>query len=155
MACELERVYGRIAAHEPYNRTLDRTFEIAQPNDFEIDARRRKSGAGGHDQVGDFLVPVDKPIDRLRRKARRFLVVFSHSCSGRGKVAGDIKSVIVERFIEAGLGWTERRPATPYVRSGSHSLKEKPRAPVLYHAVGKPHERCMDVVVGSGDAETV
>ena len=147
-----------MAALQPMNPITVRSIELSRLHSRMIS----KSTPGAANPVQEvtirwviFSFPVDKPIDRLRRQAWRFLVVFSHSRSGRGKIAGDIKSVIVERFIEAGLGWTERRPATSYVRSGSHSLKEKPRAPVLYHAVGKTHERCMDVVVGSGDAEAV
>jgi hypothetical protein len=157
MPCELERVNGRVAAHESYHRALNRIFEIAQPDDFEIDAWSRKPGARGNDQVGDFLVRRlrEEPIDRLRCQARRFFVVFAHAGSCRRKIVDGVKSLIVERFIEAGLGGTQRRPAASNVRSSSHSFEKKPGASILYHAVGKTDERGMDVVVGGGNAEAV
>lgn len=157
MPSELERVDSRIASHESDHRPLNRIFEIAQPNDFEIDAWRRKPSAGRNDQVGDFLARRlgDELIDRLRCQARRFVVVLTHTSSGRGKIAAGVKSLRVERFIEAGLGRTKCRPATAYVRSRRHSLEKKPRASVLRHALGKFDERGMNLMVWSGDAEAV
>jgi hypothetical protein len=42
-----------------------------------------------------------------------------------------------------------------YVRSRSHSLEKKPRAPIRHHALGELDERGMNVIIGSGDAEAV
>lgn len=157
MPCELERIDGRIASHESYHRPLNRIFEVAKSNDFEIDAWRSKAGAGGNDEMGDFLAPfqADKLINRLGGQAWRFSVVFTHARAGRGKIAAGVKPLIVERFIEPGHGGPERRPATLYVSSRSHSLEKKPRASVLHHALGKIDERGMDLMVGSGDGEAV
>ena len=154
---ELKRVDGRIASHESDHRPLNRMFELATSNDFEIDARRSKPGTGGDDQVGDFLAPFlrDELIDRLRRQGWRFSVVFTHTRAGRREVPASVKPLIVERFIEPGLGRTERRPATSYISARSHSLEKKSRASILHHALGEFDERGMDVIIGSGDAEAV
>ena len=107
--------------------------------------------------MGDFLADFlgDQPIDGLRGQGRRFSVVSTHTRAGRGKIAAGVKPLIVERFIEASLGGTQRRPATSYVRSHSHSLEKKPRASILHHALGELDERAMNVIIGSGDAEAV
>jgi hypothetical protein len=154
---ELKRVDGRIASHESDHRPFNRMFEVTKSYDFEIDAWGDKPGAGGNDQVGDFIASllVDKPIDRRRGQPWRFSVVFAHTRAGRGKIAAGVKPLIVERFIEPRLGGTERRPATSYMRARSHSLEKKPRASILHHALGELDERGMDVVIGSGDADAV
>jgi hypothetical protein len=157
MPSELKRVDGGIASHEPDHGPFNRRFKFAKSNDFEIDSRRSKPGAGGDDQVGDFLAsPLgDKPIDRLRGQAWRLSLVFAHARAGRGKIAAGVKPLIVERFVETELGGTKSRPATSYVRARNHSLEKKPRAPIRHHALGKLYERGMDLMVGSGDAEAV
>src|ERR1700722_12018894 len=157
MPSELKRVDGRIASHESDHRPLNRMFEVAASNDFEIDSRRSKPGAGRDDQVRDFVASFlrDELINGLRGQGWRLSVVFTHTRAGRGEAAASVKPLVVERFIEPGLGRTERRPATSYVRARSHSLEKKPRASILHHALGELDKPGMDVVIGSGDADAV
>src|SRR5829696_9977398 len=51
VAAELQRVHGRVAAHEADDRAFDRGLEAASPDNLEIEAGRRKPGAAGHDEM--------------------------------------------------------------------------------------------------------
>ena len=52
VARELERVDGRVAAHEPHHRALHGRVEAQALHELEVDAGRREARAGDRDDVG-------------------------------------------------------------------------------------------------------
>ena len=99
MASELQCVDRRIATHKADHRSLDGGIEIAAPHQFEVDARRGKSGAGRHDEMGDLAgrVAEIEPIDRLLGQRRRFDPIAVHPPSGRWKAAESVEAAGIDR----------------------------------------------------------
>ena len=152
MSCELQRVHGRITAHEADDGPLDRRPEPEPVHDVDIDTGGVDSGAAGNDEMRHFILEAGRVdgVQGRRRQVRSMLLKEAHARQRVRKPARPIKTLGLEERLRR-----EEGIAVVDLRALGQPAEGRLRFPAGERGHCEFGKRAMNVEGRNGDANPV
>ena len=157
VARELQRVHGRVAAHEADHGALDRGIEVAALHEIEVQPGRVQPGARRDHHVGD-APPIRPQVEAGHRafgQVGGVLLVEAHPLGGARKVPATVDAGRVHRRSLGIVGGGADGVAVGDLRLVDEAVEDGQRARILQQRPRKTNEGLMAVVGRNGRGDAV